>query len=96
MSQSHWRDKAAPIIAKILEATKGRDEKEIRAALRAAYPFNERKYHPYQIWLSEIRIQRGLKPKLGTFGPKAKIRAKMASELQPGLFETAESAARMK
>jgi hypothetical protein len=30
----------------------------IHAALLAAYPFGERKYHPYKIWLSEIRRQR--------------------------------------
>lgn len=61
MSTSYWRDVAAPIIAGVLEQTKGQEEKEIRAALRAAYPFGERKYHPYKIWCSEVARQRGTK-----------------------------------
>lgn len=54
-----WRHSARPIIAQVIAANKGKDEKEIRAALREAYPFGERKYHPYKIWLSEIQIQLG-------------------------------------
>ena len=56
---SRWRRLAAPIIAKILEETKGKPETEVRAALRAAYPFGPREHHPYKIWLDEIRIQTG-------------------------------------
>lgn len=54
-----WRDYAAPIIAKVLKETHGQPEKVIRAALKEAYPFGERKYHPYKIWLDEIKVQRG-------------------------------------
>lgn len=53
-----WRDEAAPIIYKVLQETKGKPEKEIRQALREAYPFGARKWHPYKIWLSEISKQR--------------------------------------
>ena len=56
-----WRDKARPIIAEVLEKTKGQDETAIRAALYQAYPFGPRRYHPYKAWLDEIRAQRGLK-----------------------------------
>lgn len=56
---SHWRRRAAPIIAEVLVATAGRPENEIRAALRAAYPFGPREHHPYKIWLDEIRVQTG-------------------------------------
>ena len=56
---SHWRRKATPIIAEVLAAMAGRPEHEIRAALRAAYPFGPRKHHPYKIWLDEIRVQTG-------------------------------------
>jgi hypothetical protein len=56
---SHWRHAAAPIIAKILQETKGQGEKEIRAALREAYPFGQRQYHPYKMWLKEIKFQMG-------------------------------------
>lgn len=54
-----WRDTARPIIAQVLKDTKGAPEKEISKALRDAYPFGERNYHPYKIWLDEIKVQRG-------------------------------------
>jgi hypothetical protein len=56
---SDWRTLAAPIIAKVLVETKGKPGTEVRAALRAAYPFGPREHHPYRIWLDEIRIQTG-------------------------------------
>jgi hypothetical protein len=63
-AQSKWRAAATPIIAKVLKDTQGLPEKDIKKALQDAYPFGQREYHPYQIWLSEIKIQRGLvKPK---------------------------------
>lgn len=54
-----WRDYARPIIQQVLKETKGQDEKAIRKALKDAYPFGERQYHPYKIWLDEIKVQRG-------------------------------------
>jgi len=33
------------------------DEKKIREALWDAYPFGERKYWPYKVWLDEIKRQ---------------------------------------
>ncbi len=56
---SHWRRKAAPIVKEVLAAMAGRPEPEVRAALRAAYPFGPRKHHPYTIWLDEIRVHTG-------------------------------------
>lgn len=50
-----WRDRASPIIREVLRQTRGKSEKEIRKALVAAYPFGERKYWPYKVWLDEIR-----------------------------------------
>lgn len=61
-----WREIASPIIFKVLEETKGKTEKEIKKALREAYPFGERKHHPYKIWCDEIQVQRGKR----TFGKK--------------------------
>lgn len=55
-----WRERATPIIARVLKSTRGKSDAEIRAALREAYPFGQRKYHPYKIWLDECRRQRGL------------------------------------
>jgi hypothetical protein len=58
---SSWRAAAQPIIARVLAETRGLPEGEIRAALRKAYPFGQRQYHPYKIWLDEIAAQRGTK-----------------------------------
>ena len=55
------RQYCAHIIYRVLQHTKGLSEKEIKKALRDAYPFGERKYWPYKVWLDEIRRQRGLK-----------------------------------
>jgi hypothetical protein len=64
----NWRSYATPIIVQVLKDTAGKSEKEIMRALLDAYPFGERKYHPYKIWLDEIKVRRGKK----TFGRKAK------------------------
>ena len=56
---SFWRRHAAPIVAEVLARTEGKPEAEVRAALRAAYPFGQRRFHPYKVWLDEIRIQTG-------------------------------------
>lgn len=62
-----WREHAAPIIARVLADTRGMSEQEIRRALFEAYPFGPRRYHPYKVWLSEIkrqrkRLDRGVQP----------------------------------
>lgn len=54
---SRWRAYAAPIIAEVLEDHRESDEATLRAALRDAYPFGERRRWPYKVWLSEIRRQ---------------------------------------
>lgn len=53
-----WRDSAAPIISRILRETAGKPEEHIQKALFEAYPFGIRQYHPYKIWLDEIKKQR--------------------------------------
>lgn len=53
-----WRDTARPIIAKVLEENTGKDEAVIKKALYDAYPFGKRQYHPYKVWLDEIKVQR--------------------------------------
>jgi hypothetical protein len=64
-----WRDSARPIIHRVLKEQEGSDEATIKQALYEAYPFGQRKYHPYKIWLDEIRVQRKLK----AFGKKNKL-----------------------
>lgn len=83
-----WRQRAAPIIARVLAETRGQTEKEIRKALFDAYPFGVRAMYPYQIWLNEIRRQRGLKP---TPNAKATRAARLARE-QRDLFAEPEHA----
>jgi hypothetical protein len=69
-----WRDIAAPIIAEVLKETKGKGDKEIRKALREAYPWGERCYHPYKIWCDEIKRQRGLKKPKGYVNSKDQLK----------------------
>lgn len=59
MIESRWRLAARPIIQKIILDNKGKPENEIRKLISAAYPFNERKYHPYKVWLNEVNRQLG-------------------------------------
>lgn len=56
-----WREHCRPIIAKVLADNKDRTEKEIRKALRNAYPYGQRAMHPYKIWCDEVKRQRGQK-----------------------------------
>ena len=83
-SESHWRNHAAPIIARVIAEHREESDTAIRLALREAYPFGMRKYHPYKIWLDEIARQLGTKPPLGTFGKKTK--EFRADERQEKLF----------
>jgi len=79
-----WRDRARPIIQRVLKNTAGQPENVIRAALRDAYPFGPREYYPYQVWLDEIKIQRGLKKKKPR-KPRNK-KTVPVQENQPALF----------
>lgn len=66
-----WREKAKPIIADVIATVGTDDRKALRKALREAYPFGQRQYHPYRIWCDEIARQLGEKPVLGTREKKA-------------------------
>jgi len=65
-----WRDVARPIIRKVVERVGLEDRKALKKALKEAYPWGERKYHPYKIWCDEIHIQLGLRE----FGKKKEIK----------------------
>jgi hypothetical protein len=54
---SYWRDRAAPIIAEVIARVGRDDERALRKALHDAYPFGERRMHPYRIWCDEVRRQ---------------------------------------
>lgn len=81
-----WRDEARPIIASVIAEIGTSDERQLRAALRKAYPWGPREYHPYKIWLDEIRVQLGKK----TFPLIRKQAGKPAASMFPsqrGLFD---------
>lgn len=63
--ESKWRAEAAKVIGDVLAANPGKDEKEIRRLLRDAYPFGEKRYHPYKIWLDQIKRALGKKWPVG-------------------------------
>ena len=88
MSESDWRRFAAPIITKVIQEHAGESESAVRLALRAAYPFGERKYHPYKIWCDEVQVQLGKKLPAHERGPaaKAKLAARVADETVGDLF----------
>lgn len=56
-----WRDKARQVIAAVIAEVGTDDPGKLKRALFDAYPFGERQYHPYKIWLDEIKVQLGTK-----------------------------------
>lgn len=54
---SYWRNIAGPIIAEVIARVGREDERVLRKALHHAYPFGERRMHPYKIWCDEVRRQ---------------------------------------
>jgi hypothetical protein len=54
---SYWRNRAAPIIAAVIIRVGPEDYRALRKALHDAYPFGERRMHPYRIWCDEVRRQ---------------------------------------
>lgn len=52
-----WRQKAAPVVAAVLETHRHAEHREVRRAIRAAYPFGKRRGWAYQEWLAEVRRQ---------------------------------------
>ena len=52
---------ARPIIVKVIKRVGLKDKKALKKALYDAYPFGQRKYHPYKIWLDEIKRHTGKK-----------------------------------
>lgn len=55
MNESHWRKTARAVIERVRVANLDKTPSERLALIDAAYPFGERKYHPYKIWLAERR-----------------------------------------
>lgn len=75
----NWRKEAATVISKVIRQNPGAEPKELRKLIRAAYPFGERKYHPYKIWCDEVNRQ------LGTPRQKAEMSVSEAQSLTADL-----------
>lgn len=60
---SHWRQRARAVIQKVIKDNPDKKGKELLRVISEAYPFVERKYHPYKIWLDEVKVQTGQKVK---------------------------------
>jgi hypothetical protein len=60
---SRWRTHAEKVITKALAEAEAQalDEKATLALVDSRYPFGERAYHPYQMWL---KVRRELVPSL--------------------------------
>lgn len=60
MTESRWRAHARATIARVISVARGENpditHEELLLLIDAAYPFGERKYHPYQCWLSERKL----------------------------------------
>lgn len=69
---SNWRDIVRPIIHKVITDNPGKDINELRKLISEKYPFGQRQYHPYKVWLDEIKIQLKVK----RFGKKNNVTAK--------------------
>lgn len=78
-----WRDQARPIIAAVIADVGTADRKRLRLALRDAYPWGPREYHPYRIWCHEIRVQLG---EVEPPGRRVRVRAVEPSSGQRQLF----------
>lgn len=56
-ARSYWRTRARTVIAEVIARTGTDDPARLQRELTAAYPFGERRSHPYKIWRDEIRRQ---------------------------------------
>lgn len=52
---NYWIARACEVIAVVKQAHPEATGEELRALLHEAYPFGERKHHPYKVWLSCVR-----------------------------------------
>ena len=75
-----WRDIARPIVAAAIKKSGHLPYKELKRAVSKAYPFGEREYHPYKIWLNEVQRQ------LTVHFNMPPIRIKDLNKNQLGLF----------
>lgn len=81
-----WREDARPIIAAVIARVGKSDLPALRRALREAFPWGERKYHPYRMWLDEINVQLGTKRPPRAKWDRRRKKSRRSDEKQPELF----------
>lgn len=76
MNNRKWREAAQRTITAALTDVTTKDETELRRILFDAYPFGERDYTPYKVWLEEVRyaIDQRLHPHCVTLTVRASSR----------------------
>lgn len=62
--KSHWRNEASEIIYKIIKENPDKSNKELLKIISKAYPFGERNYHPYKIWLDTVHKAMEIREKM--------------------------------
>lgn len=75
---SSWREQSAAVIARVVAEVGTDDQKALKKALFEAYPFGERKYHPYKIWCEERA--KVLKPEPDTSTPMSVAEARRIAD----------------
>lgn len=61
MTKSPWRQTASRIIREVMKNNPDADRKKLKRLISEAYPFGERRMHPYKIWCDEVKVQLGTK-----------------------------------
>ena len=55
ISLSYWNVKSREVINTIIAEVGVEDEDALRKAILDAYPFGERRHHPYKVFLEEVK-----------------------------------------
>lgn len=50
-----WAQRARVVIARVQRENPGLAGDALKKKLSEAYPFGERAYHPYKVWLKEVK-----------------------------------------
>lgn len=90
MSQSNWRRVSREVIDRVVAEHKANGG-DLKKMIDAAYPFGQRQYHPYKIWLSERKAAlKGTQwePKKRPLSPEDQSRAAQQRRLYEEAMET--------
>lgn len=55
MSTSNWRRHSRIVIDRVIAENPGVDEATLFKRISKAYPWGERRYHPYKMWRLEVK-----------------------------------------